>query len=304
MIEQGELYFCVDGGGTRSRGRLLDGRGGALAEAAAGPCNPSTDLQRAVASIVDLWNQCCAAIGRSNVEFARVVFAIGSAGTYIDGGKDFLAACPTFARSCMMSDGYAALIGAGSGAPCSLLIVGTGIAGHRLYANGWSIQRDAWGWIAGDRGSGSWIGQKALRHFFAALDGVVPHDGLSRAVLGGIGGIEKIREGWMRGLGPERLAALAPLVLEQADAGDQTARRIRDRAVELLAALIGVIASPDAPLYAAGGLVGPLRAPLSEKAGLPILEPNGDALTGCWLVATGKAPEERALLFGETVEPS
>ena len=58
------------------------------------------------------------------------------------------------------------------------------------------------------------------------------------------------------------------------------------------------------PLYAAGGLVAPLRALLSEKAGRPILEPNGDALTGCWLVATGKAPEERVLLFGETVEPT
>ncbi len=203
-----------------------------------------------------------------------------------------------------MSDGYAALIGAGSGAPCSLLIMGTGIAGHRLYANGWSIQRDAWGWIAGDRGSGSWIGQKALRHLFAALDGVVPQDGLSRAVLGAIGGVDKLREGWMRGLGPERLAALAPLVFEQANAGDQTARRIRERAVEHLAALIGVIASSDTPLYAAGGLVAPLRALLSEKAGRPILEPNGDALTGCWLVATGKAPEERVLLFGETVEPT
>ena len=151
-----------------------------------------------------------------------------------------------------MSDGYAALIGAGSGAPCSLLIMGTGIAGHRLYANGWSIQRDAWGWIAGDRGSGSWIGQKALRHFYAALDGVVPQDGLSRAVLGAIGGVDKLREGWMRGLGPERLAALAPLVFEQANAGDQTARRIRERAVELLAALIGVIASSEAPLVRGG----------------------------------------------------
>src|SRR5271155_702481 len=298
----GQFYFCVDGGGTRSRGRLLDAQGRALAEAAAGPCNPSTDLQRAVASIVDLWSQCGSAIGRRNDQFGGVVFAIGSAGTYIDGGKDFLAACPPFARSCSMTDGYAALIGAGAGAPCSLLIMGTGIAGHRLYANGWSIQRDAWGWIAGDRGSGSWIGQKALRHLFAALDGVVPQDGLSRAVLGAIGGVDKLREGWMRGPGPERLAALAPLVLDQANAGDQTARRIRERAVEHLAALIGVIASSDTPLYAAGGLVAPLRALLSEKAGRPILEPNGDALTGCWLVATGKAPEERALLFGETVE--
>jgi glucosamine kinase len=200
-----------------------------------------------------------------------------------------------------MSDGYAALIGAGSGAPCSLIIIGTGVAGHRLYSNGLSIQRDAWGWIAGDRGSGSWIGQKALRHCLAALDGVAPPDGLSGAVLAAIGGIEKLRGGWLRDLGPERLGALAPLVLDQADAGDQAALRIRERASEHLAALIGVIASPDAPLFAAGGLVAPLRTRLAQKTGLPILEPDSDALTGCWLVAMGKVPEERALLFGESV---
>ena len=127
--------------------------------------------------------------------------------------------------------------------PAVLLIVGTGVAGHRLYTNGWSIQRDAWGWIAGDRGGGNWIGRKALRHCFAAIDGVVPQDALSREILRAIGGVEKLRVGWMRDLGPARLAALAPLVLEQADAGDQTARRIRDRAVEHLAALILVIAA-------------------------------------------------------------
>jgi glucosamine kinase len=301
---KGELFFCVDGGGTRSRGRLVDVEGHALAEAAGGPCNPSTNFDRAVASIVDLWRQCCSAIGRPDNQVEAIDFALGSAGIYLGAGKTFVAACPPFSRHCLMSDGYAALIGAGSGAPCSLIIIGTGVAGHRLYANGLSIQRDAWGWIAGDRGSGSWIGQKALRHCLASLDGVVPQDSLSRAVLSAIGGVEILRGGWMRDLGPERLGALAPLVLEQANAGDEAARRIHERAIEHLAALIGVIAGPDAPLYAAGGLVAPLRARLSQRAGLPILEPKGDALTGCWLVAMGKAPEERALLFGETVEQS
>ena len=297
----GELFFCVDGGGTRSRGRLVDADGRRLAEAAGGPCNPTTNFDRAVASIGDLWRQCSQAIGRPERELEGIVFALGSAGLFLS-GKTFVAACPPFSRHCLMSDGYAALIGAGSGAPCSLIIIGTGVAGHRLYANGLSIQRDAWGWIAGDRGSGSWIGQKALRHCVAALDGVTPQDGLSRAVLSAIGGVENLG-GWLPDLGPERLGALAPLVLERAAAGDEAARRILDRAIEHLDALIGVIAGPDAPLYAAGGLVAPLRARLAQKAGLAILEPKGDAMTGCWLVATGKAPQERALLFGESVQP-
>jgi glucosamine kinase len=300
--ENSELFFCMDGGASRSRGRFLDIEGKTLAEATEGPCNPSINLDTAVASVVGLWSQCCSAIGRPHNHLEGVAFAVGAAGAYIDAGKDFLAACPSFGRYCLMSDGYAALIGAGSGTPCSLLIVGTGVAGHRLYNNGWSIQRDAWGWIAGDRGGGNWIGRKALRHCFAAIDGVVPQDGLSREILRAIGGVEKLRVGWMRDLGPARLAALAPLVLEQAAAGDRTARRIRDRAVEHLAALISVIASPDAPLFVAGGLASPLRSLLSKKTGRPVLEPNGDALTGCWLVATGRAPKERALLFGKTVE--
>ena len=296
------LYFCVDAGGTRSRARVIDADGRSLAEAASGPCNPTTLFDQAVESIKDLWAQSAAAIGRRAGQTSDVVFAIGAAGTYLHVRDRFLAACPPFASVSAMSDGYAALIGAGQGAPCSLLIAGTGIAGHRLYPSGFSIQRDAWGWIAGDRGSGSWMGQRALRHFFAALDGVVAKDDLSRAVESAIGGVEALRAGWMRDLGPSKLASLAPCVLAQADAGAPVAIRIRDRAIEHLAALIGVISDDSAPLYAAGGLVAPLSAALSEKAARLILEPKGDALTGAWLVASGRAPEERVALFGEAVE--
>src|SRR5579862_2737908 len=127
---ESELYFCVDGGGSRSRGRLLNFEGATLAEAAAGPCNPATNLEKALASIASLWSQCCATVGRQDNQYNGIVLAIGAAGTYIEADrKVFLAACPPFSRFCAMSDGYAALIGAGSGAPCSLIIIGTGIAG-------------------------------------------------------------------------------------------------------------------------------------------------------------------------------
>src|SRR5271165_7491254 len=150
-----DLYFCVDGGGSKSRARLVDGTGASLAEAVSGPCNPGTNLDLALRSVADLWRQCAASAGLPEDRSHDVVFAFGAAGIYVDGGERFLKACPhRFKRVAIVSDGYAALIGAGSGAPCSLIIVGTGVAGHRLYAGGVSIQRDAWGWIAGDRGGG------------------------------------------------------------------------------------------------------------------------------------------------------
>jgi len=77
----------------------------------------------------------------------------------------------------------------------------------------------------------------------------------------------------MRDLGSDRLwAALAPLVLEQAAAGGEMARRIRDRTFENLAALIAVTVGPNTLLFAAGGLTPPLHALLFKKTKRPILK--------------------------------
>ena len=291
----GQIFFCIDGGGTRSRARLVDEAGRMLASALSGPLNPSTNAARALASLLDLWQRCCAATNRDAKDVAGVTLAIGAAGLYVPSTRAaFLAGCPPFGRRVAMTDGYAALIGAGGGAPCGLIIAGTGVAGHRLYADGHSIQRDAWGWVAGDRGSGAWIGRKAARHCFSALDGVVPGDGLSLAVLDAIGGPAAIEAGWVKDLTPDRLATLAPVVLMQAEAGDARARAIRARAVEHLAALAQVLDARDVPLYCAGGLTEPLAPLLADRLGRPIAHPEADALTGCWLVAAGSAPDERA----------
>ena len=60
----GGLIYCVDGGGTKSRARLVDAAGTSLAESEGGPCNPSTGFDRAVATFnTRLWRQCAAAAG-------------------------------------------------------------------------------------------------------------------------------------------------------------------------------------------------------------------------------------------------
>jgi glucosamine kinase len=285
--QPGRLFFCVDGGGTRSRAKLLDRDGIVLASALSGPCNPSTDPARALASLNDLWEQCRA--GDPATGLADVTLAIGAAGLYVPQTRAaFLAACPAFGRAVAMTDGYAALIGAGAGQPSALIIAGTGIAGHRLYGDGRSIQRDAWGWVAGDRGSGAWMGRKALRHCFAARDGVEPPSGLSRAV----------EAGWLRGLTPDRLGALAPVLLREAEAGEPVAVAIRSRAVEHLAALAVVLDATEVALYGSGGIADVLRTSLAERLGRPVLEPEADAPTGCFLVASGRAPHEQADFFG------
>lgn len=278
--------FCIDAGATNSRARLMEDDGTLLAEAKAGPCNPSNDTARAAASLHELWNACAG--GRSATD---VTLAIGGAGLYVAPVRAaFLAAIPAFGRHVIMSDGYAALIGAGGGVPSALVIAGTGAVAHRLFADGTSIQRDGWGWIGGDRGSGAWIGRRAMRHALAVLDGIGPPDALSEAIIDELGARDRKAGTWIAGLGPDRLAALVPLVLSHPCA---TSAAILQRAAEHIAALAGTLyPEPGVPVFLAGGLADTLRADVTAILGYPAQKPQADAITGCFLVATGKAPPE------------
>lgn len=281
------VNFCVDAGGTRCRGRMTDASGDVLAEAESGPCNPATDLPRAADSLTRLWSACAGGLATE-----AVTLALGGAGlSSPEVRARFLAAIPRFRRAIVMSDGYAALIGAGGGQPCGLIIIGTGVAAHRLFADGRSIERDGWGWIGGDRGSGAWIGQRALRHALAVQDGIVPYDDLAGRVLDTLR-TPSLRAGLV-GIGPDRLGALAPLVLAAAEAGCAKAARILDGAARHLAALAGTLELDDGvTLFFAGGLAGVMRPRVAALLGRAVAEPVADARTGCLLVATGQAPPE------------
>ncbi len=289
-----DLLFCVEGGGTKSKACLVNAGGARLAAADGGACNPSTGPDNAVATFATLWWECCVGAGYDARASGSVVLSIGAAGLYVPSARDrFLAAIPGFARTVTASDGYAALIGAGGGQPCGIVIIGTGVAGHRLWPNGRSIQRDAWGWIGGDRGSGAWLGIRALRHTLAVVDGIVPADGLSDGVLARIGGRAGIAE-TLTGITPDRLAAFAPLVLAAADQGVACANAICERAVAHLAALASRLdIGSDDLLYASGGLAATFAPRIAVRIGHAVAACQADALRGCFLLGTGRAPAEQ-----------
>lgn len=292
------LFFCVDAGATGSRGRLYDQSGTALADATSGPANASYDSAQALASVADLWTKLNAVAGRDPRDFGAALFSIGGAGLYNPVAcAAFVAGLPAYAAVRTMSDGYAALIGAGGGKPCAMMTIGTGVAGHRLFEDGTSIQRDALGWIAGDRGGGCWLGTRALRHALEVWDGVAPASALSQTVLEKVGGTDGIVSGGLAGLNATRLAAFAPLVIAEADVGCTVSASILAQGVDHLARLVGVLKCADVPLYLNGGLAEVLEPMLVERIGRTVDAPAGGPLEGCLLVAQGRAPEERAV-FG------
>ena len=292
----GSLIYCVDGGATKSRARLVDAVGNARAAAEGSPCNPATNLDSAVTNFTALWRHCAGVGGLDPEQTGDVVLSIGAAGLYVPSARaKFLAAIPRFLQTIAVSDGYAALIGAGGGKPCGLITIGTGVAGHRLWPNGFSVQRDGWGWIGGDRGSGAWLGIKALRHTLAVVDGIRAEDGLSERVMASIGGRARLVE-TVNDLSSDRVAALAPILLAAADAGVPRAAAIRERAIEHLVALALVLdIDEDDTLYVTGGLAANLEPRLAERLDRTVALPGNDAMHGCYLLAAGQAPAEHII---------
>lgn len=288
------LTLCVDGGGSGSRGRLVDPNGIAIAEAAGGPCNPTTDLAAAVAAISELWLQTAGQAAIDPAETGPHRLAIGAAGLVIPEVRDaFANALPAFASTTIVTDGYAALIGAGGGRPCCLIAMGTGAVGHKLMADGRSLQRDGWSWIGGDRGSGAWIGRHAIEHALLARDGLREAGELAAVVNQAIGESEAAALAFLSKLTPGRLAALAPLVAAASHAGDQAAIDIHEHASAHGAALVRALnPAPGEPLYLTGGLSDVLGGRIETYIGRRFDKAQGDVLNGCFLIAYGQAPAE------------
>ncbi|MEV7609676.1 BadF/BadG/BcrA/BcrD ATPase family protein [Microbacterium sp. NPDC089320] len=199
---------------------------------------------------------------------------------------------------------HAGALGGGAGV---LLIAGTGAAA--LGVDGETARLvDGWGPELGDFGSGSWFGREALRAVLRASAGLGPGTTLTDAVETTVGEPAAV-PAWisMDGPVPRRLATLAPLVLDAAEAGDAVAEGIAAEGVRLLVAS-AVAASVTSAVTASsnsrevalhGGLTDHawFRSSLAQSlgaAGRTVVVSSGDALDGALLLAErADLPHER-----------
>lgn len=285
--------FCLEGGGTHSRGALhLPGGDGPAALAASGACNPTSDFDGSLRSARSVWE---ALRAETQVDPSEVVVVMGVAGLNPDGVREgFVGALSEeFRQVVPMSDGYAALVGSGGGRPCGMIVAGTGCAGHRLRPDGTSFQRDGWGWIGGDRGSGAWIGLRAIWHALSALDGVVESDRLAEAVAEELGGTEPRIAAWLGESMPQDIASIARCVFEcAAEHGGRAEEILNEAAAHLRELFRSLECDPSEPLFLSGTIAEALADRIAEGMDTKPVASPGMALEGCRLVAAGKAPLE------------
>ena len=246
-------YFCgVDGGGTRTRAVLADESGKLVGYGASGASNPKAvgldgaafsvceALDRAFRDAGDRSGDVRMFLGLAGVRtepdriavaeaFKNPLAAIGLAKAQIVFGHDLDVA-------------HAAALGGEAGV---VLVVGTGSAALGRDATGRTRQAGGWGWFIDDPGSGYWLGYQAMRAAARSCDGRGPMTMLEERVRAFLR-IQTLHEMpniiYNPHFSRERVAELAPIIFDVAEAGDVCANAILKDGFEELALMVATVA--------------------------------------------------------------
>ena len=237
------LFLAIDAGGTKTRALLAD-ETKVLARATTGSIKlmrvgePEatarlkallTEVSTAVSIDLRKVTRTCIGLAGLSIEAVRVWAEREIRGTV---GGDLLLA----------GDEEIALDGAFHDGPGILIIAGTGSNVIGRAADGAMYSAGGWGPALGDEGSGYWIGQEALRTAFWGKDRNIATTMLPEiAELWKTKSIGEIVEKANARPGPD-LPALAPIVARCAEAGDELANAVLERAGVELAEQVALVA--------------------------------------------------------------
>jgi N-acetylglucosamine kinase-like BadF-type ATPase len=304
----------IDGGATQTRVVIVDEKGRALGAGAAGPSNygaaPLDVVRRSLrAALQQAYNAAGVSLASLDAFFA------GMAGVTTDADRhtieDVIRACGLRDDATLEIDHdiRIALAGGLAGQEGIVLIVGTGSSCYGRRTDGQSWQAGGWGHWIDDVGSAYWLVIEALEAAVRDYDGRGPatqltqrlRDTLALSAIPAI--IRRLHfegpDGPGHPMTKAQIAALAPMVIEAAGAGDTVACEIVDRAADELALMVTAVArklgfGPQTfPVTATGGLI--TRTPLLREAlatamaefieGAHLTEPRLDPTCGAALLA-------------------
>ena len=289
----------VDGGGTTTRAVVIDDDLKVLGRGESGPGNFYSAGEKA--AIENIASAVKAAINSASINESEVAsWGLGLAGACSDSDKaaQRQALLPQVgaAKIIVDEDAAAAQAGAFAGGAGAICIAGTGANCFGVNENKERRGADGFGPLLGDRGSGYWCGEQALRAACASYDGSGQNTILQESVFNQLGAkdvYQMIEIVYAEGFKKDRIAALFPLVLQATQdavaldilerAGQELAKTtlavLRELNINRVALVGGLLSNRTAvrPAYESA-----LRAVLPD---IEIIEPMHDALIGAALLA-------------------
>lgn len=228
-----EKYFVgVDGGGTKTRAIVTNESGQLLGEGQGGAANPHrVGWKDAVANIADAVRQALRQARLSEAQIAAAGFGIAGVShpIHYHTMQDALERALDIEHMELVTDAKAALTGALDGKPGVIVIAGTGSIALGVNAAGEEARSGGYGPTFSDEGSAYDISRRALKAIAAACEGRAPETRLSERFfreLGIASATDLPSVIYTEDARPAKIAALAEVVAEVAQAGDEVARQI------------------------------------------------------------------------------
>jgi N-acetylglucosamine kinase-like BadF-type ATPase len=269
-VSTAAYFLGVDGGGSKTLAVVTDTRGRERGRGFAGSSNQEVvGVDRAVA---ELHAAVARAVASAGAALPVRAAWLGLAGVDRPPDRDaLLPGLSALAAEVRITNDAELALGALPRMVGVALIAGTGSIALGRDAAGATARAGGWGHVLGDEGSGYAIGQQALHAAVRAADGRDDPTLLLEQVLAHwhLDAPDQLIGRAYQPFDKATIAALAPLVLAAARAGDQAARRIVAKAADELALTATTVARALAftgapvPLALGGGLLlgaPPLRA--------------------------------------------
>lgn len=296
MLNKKTYILAIDAGGTKTLGLLKSLRTQETWYFRDGSASLSHDLSSACDRIEKVAKML---LEKASCKAEQVVLVCGAAGAGNSRNRKVLEdqLNPIFSDVIISNDGRTSLYGAGLGKPIIVLAVGTGSVAMRLDKNNVETQFGGWGFVAGDLGSGAYMGKQLVSLALVQLDKrQLKCDILMNETAFRMSGkklfkdkdaVQAIAE-WIQSATPTDYASFAPLIFEYADRSLFAQKILKDAAlwIEDLAETAGYKSErfADLPIVIIGGLAQAIKPYLSIKFANSLVAAKGNALDGALFI--------------------
>ncbi|MGB0563276.1 MAG: BadF/BadG/BcrA/BcrD ATPase family protein [Spirulinaceae cyanobacterium] len=298
-MTRSKLWIGIDGGATKTIARIEDDAGQLIGIGKSGSANIRWDATGAWGSILAAIE---AALHQTGIKWGDRTYewccGAGLAGTQVPEACDHFRQidhpCNCFAQLELHSDGYISCLGAHGGADGAVIAIGTGVVAYQIEGKA-AVRVSGWGFPQGDEGSGAWLGLQAVGQTFQWQDGRSAGSALTEAVLAQFEHNFTQFMVWANGATSKDFAAIAPLVIQQAQAQDPSAIALMQQAAteidKIWQALVSQQRQP-LPCSLLGGLAPALEPWLSEGLRSRLVPAQEDAARGAILMIRQNASRE------------
>jgi len=265
-MNQQPLFLGIDGGATKCRVVLQDFDGKVLGTGLGGSANPSHGMHTVIDSIQNAVQMAIAKAGLSMDVLTHTIAGAGLAGLHLARYRQQANEWQhPFRRLYLTDDLQIACLGAHGGQDGAVIIAGTGFSATSVTL-GDSRVLGGYGFLMGDKCSGSWIGHQALQQVLLATDGLAPPTALEALIADKFDAQGAELADQLIDATPSQYASLAPLVFLAASKGDKPAEDILQQSADFLSRVARRLLESQPPrLSLVGSIAEMLRARLEPE---------------------------------------